>query len=87
MVAIIAVLVAISIPIFTSQLEKAREATDAANIRSQYAEVMAEAITDGGHVKGNKMVDMQLTNKKLVDRGTRMIMEETGISDCCRWPK
>lgn len=34
-----------------------------------------------GHVKGNKMVDMQLTNKKLVDRGTRMIMDETGIAD------
>ena len=34
-----------------------------------------------GHVKGNKMVDMQLTNKKLVDRGTRMIMEGTGIQD------
>ena len=34
-----------------------------------------------GHVKGNKMVDMQLTNKKLVDRGTRMIMEGTGITD------
>ena len=34
-----------------------------------------------GHVKGNKMVDMQLTNKKLVDRGTRMIMEKTGITD------
>lgn len=34
-----------------------------------------------GHVKGNKMVDMQLTNDKLVDRGTRMIMEGTGISD------
>ena len=34
-----------------------------------------------GHVKGSKMVDMQLTNKKLVDRGTRMIMEETGIED------
>jgi len=32
-----------------------------------------------GHVKGNKMVDMQLTNAKLVDRGTRMIMDETGI--------
>ena len=44
-VAIIAVLVAISIPIFTSQLEKAREATDAANIRSAYAEVMVEALT------------------------------------------
>lgn len=34
-----------------------------------------------GHVKGNKMVDMQLSNSKLVDRGTRMIMQETGLSD------
>lgn len=33
-----------------------------------------------GHVKGNKMVDMQLTNNKLVDRGTRMIMDELQIS-------
>ncbi|MEH0158209.1 N-acetylmuramic acid 6-phosphate etherase [Limibacter armeniacum] len=32
-----------------------------------------------GHVKGNKMVDMQLSNEKLVDRGTRMIQQETGI--------
>lgn len=45
-VAIIGVLVAISIPIFTSQLEKAREATDMANIRSAYAEVAASALTD-----------------------------------------
>ncbi|MCK9343182.1 MAG: N-acetylmuramic acid 6-phosphate etherase, partial [Massilibacteroides sp.] len=29
-----------------------------------------------GRVKGNKMVNMQLTNKKLVDRGTHMIMDE-----------
>lgn len=34
-----------------------------------------------GHVKGNKMVDMQLTNAKLVDRGARMIMEEAAITD------
>ncbi|MFY8036513.1 MAG: N-acetylmuramic acid 6-phosphate etherase [Cyclobacteriaceae bacterium] len=33
-----------------------------------------------GHVKGNKMVDMQLTNHKLVKRGVRMIMEELKIS-------
>lgn len=46
-VAIIAVLVAISIPIFTSQLEKSREAVDAANIRAAYAEVMAETSSDG----------------------------------------
>ncbi len=34
-----------------------------------------------GRVKGNKMVDMQLSNKKLVDRGTRMIMDELGIDE------
>jgi N-acetylmuramic acid 6-phosphate etherase len=34
-----------------------------------------------GHVKGNKMVDMQLTNAKLVERGTRMILDETDITD------
>lgn len=32
-----------------------------------------------GRVKGNKMVDMQLSNAKLVDRGTRMIMDATGV--------
>ena len=37
---------AISIPIFTSQLEKAREATDAANIRAAYAEVQTAALTE-----------------------------------------
>ncbi|WP_026955036.1 N-acetylmuramic acid 6-phosphate etherase [Algoriphagus vanfongensis] len=34
-----------------------------------------------GKVKGNKMVDMQLSNAKLVDRGTRMIMEATGLEE------
>jgi N-acetylmuramic acid 6-phosphate etherase len=32
-----------------------------------------------GRVKGNRMVDMQLTNNKLIDRGTRMIMDELSI--------
>ncbi|MBU3681301.1 MAG: N-acetylmuramic acid 6-phosphate etherase [Flavobacterium sp.] len=32
-----------------------------------------------GKVKGNKMVDMQLSNAKLVDRGTKMIMDETKL--------
>lgn len=45
-VAIIAVLVAISIPIFSAQLEKAKEATDMANIRSAYAEVIANYLGD-----------------------------------------
>ena len=33
-----------------------------------------------GRVKGNRMVNMQLTNQKLVDRGTRMIVDELGLS-------
>lgn len=34
-----------------------------------------------GRVKGNKMVDMQLSNAKLVNRGIRMIMESTGADE------
>lgn len=45
-VAIVAVLVAIAIPMFNTQLEKSREATDQANIRSAYAEVMAAALIE-----------------------------------------
>lgn len=33
-----------------------------------------------GRVKDNRMVDMQLTNNKLINRGTRMIMEELKVS-------
>jgi N-acetylmuramic acid 6-phosphate etherase len=32
-----------------------------------------------GHVQGNRMVDMQLTNAKLVQRGARMVAEATGL--------
>ena len=45
-VAIIAVLVAIAIPTFTSALEKSREATDAANLRAAYAEVTVAGLTE-----------------------------------------
>jgi len=34
-----------------------------------------------GRVEDNKMVNMQLTNTKIVDRGTRMVMERTGLTD------
>jgi N-acetylmuramic acid 6-phosphate etherase len=42
--------------------------------------VSTTAMIKLGRVKGNKMVDMQLTNIKLVDRGVKMIMNETGVS-------
>lgn len=38
--------------------------------------ISTTAMIQLGRVKGNRMVNMQLTNQKLVDRGTRMIMEE-----------
>ena len=52
-VAIISVLVAVSIPIFTSQLEKAREAVDLSNIRSAYSIVQTSIMT-GDAPDGNE---------------------------------
>ena len=60
-VAIIAVLVAVAIPIFNSQLEKSRESTDMSNIRVAYAEVMAEATADG---LDHRSKDISLEQKK-----------------------
>ena len=50
-VAIVGILVAVSIPIFTNQLEKARRATDMANMRSAYA-VLNEGLYDGKYKQG-----------------------------------
>ena len=59
-VAIIAVLVAIAIPVFTTQLEKSREATDVANVRSSYAVVVAE-----GLVTDKDSVSAEVTLKQM----------------------
>ena len=45
-VAIIAILVAIMIPTLTTQLERARETADLANIRAAYAEASVTALTE-----------------------------------------
>ena len=49
-VGIIAVLIAIAIPVFSTQMEKSREAVDLANIRSAYAEVLANYLTGEGNL-------------------------------------
>lgn len=41
--------------------------------------ISTAAMVKLGHVKGNKMVDMQLSNSKLVDRGVKMIVDALGI--------
>ncbi len=61
-IAIIGILVAISIPVFTGQLEKAREATDIANVRVAYSEVLSDAITEN-------------TSSKVYDAGTKYYAE------------
>ncbi len=43
--------------------------------------ISTAAMVGLGRVKGNKMVDMQLTNNKLIHRGTLMIMGELGINE------
>ena len=58
-VAIIAVLVAIAIPIFTAQLEKARESTDAANLRAAYAQLAVDTLSEG--TAGKKEVTLTQT--------------------------
>lgn len=73
-VAIIAVLVAISIPIFSAQLEKSREATDAANIRSAYAEVSADLLSDDASTKSVTVVAKQ---KKAEWQGTDYSKDST----------
>lgn len=55
-VAIIGVLVAVSIPVFSNQLEKSREATDLANVRSAYAELMADVMDDPAVAVQNRIV-------------------------------
>ncbi|MDR1402849.1 MAG: N-acetylmuramic acid 6-phosphate etherase [Tannerellaceae bacterium] len=42
--------------------------------------ITTAAMIQLGRVKGNRMINMQLTNQKLVDRGARMLTEELGLS-------
>ena len=65
-VAIIAVLTAIAIPVFTTQLERSREATDMSNLRAAYAEVMANYLANGAKTAstGSNKTDATVTPKQ-----------------------
>ena len=58
-VAIIAVLVAIAIPVFTTQLEKSREATDMSTVRAAVAEVTTQYLADGAQASYSAHVTAQ----------------------------
>ena len=73
-VAIIAVLVAISIPIFSSQLEKSRDAVSVSNMRAAYAQAQAAWLTGSGDGTGtdgntNATVTVNKTDKKVTVTG------------------
>lgn len=77
-VAIIGALVAVSVPIFSKQLEKAREAADAANIRSQYAEVLSEVLTSEEDVDGKTLygaIKLQQKKDEWQNTGTKSNLE------------
>lgn len=79
LVAIIGVLVAVSIPIFTSQLEKAREATDVANLRAAKAVAATAYLSDEndlGSTQGTAPVTLEYNAAK----GT---LGAAGTGDAC----
>ncbi len=83
-VAIIALLVAIAIPVFTSQLEKARQATDLANIRSAYAAASEKVISIGTEQSANAGVMKHTgTFSKLSDAriGNLDLKEDDGAAE------
>ena len=71
-VAIIAVLVAISIPIFTTQLEKSRDAVTVANLRAAYAEAAVDVLGD---------TDTLTATKTIKDMGTQSGFEDNIQTD------
>ena len=78
-VAIIAILVAIAIPTFNNSLNKARVATDAANIRAAYAEVMVKYLENPD--KAVTAVEVNLTG----DNNDGVVIAGTG--NTYKWSK
>ena len=78
-VAIIAVLVAIAIPIFTSQLEKSREATDVANIRAAYAEAANKILSGDGKTANGKTTADAITPNMVSTGAIEKLTDATTI--------
>lgn len=68
-VAIIAVLVAIAIPVFTAQLEKSKDAVSVANLRAAYAEASADYLTSSNNGSGahTKTIKVSFKGNKVDD--------------------
>ena len=82
-VAIIAVLTAIAIPVFTSQLERSREATDLSNIRAAYAEAVSEYLAAGANTQKTATVStiQQQDEGWLLDDGNPLLKTRVNGSE------
>lgn len=79
-VAIIGVLVAVSIPIFTSQLERSRDAVSIANIRAAYAEATTSLLTWDGKTTGTITgTNVKSITKDTSSKKTTVIVEKVAI--------
>ena len=80
-VAIIAVLVAVAIPVFTSQLEKSKVSADAANIRACYAEAMANSlIADGASTTATTKFKAQTAGDKFATYNVELPLGATSTA-------
>ena len=74
------VLVAISIPIFTSQLEKARDAVSIANIRAAYAEAASSYLAGSSDVGTDAKVTVDMSKKTVTVKDVALKGTQTGFS-------
>lgn len=84
LVALGAVLVAIVIPVFTSQLKKAQVATDLANVRSAYADAIATEMAEGNFDDDGKIavtIANPCTNSTVKVSGTTVTVEHKNDSN------
>jgi prepilin-type N-terminal cleavage/methylation domain-containing protein len=85
-VAIIAILVAVSIPVFTSQLEKAREQTDIANMRSAKSMAVAAYLTEDALISktaSTKLYYDAIAGKLQADKPTDTYGKGTNANGGC----
>ena len=89
-IAIIAVLIAIAIPVFSSQLEKTREATDLTNVRSAYAQVSTEALLGNSEITvtvdlTQKQADWQSLDPVDIGGNCRLVCQKAKRTDGSQW--
>ncbi len=77
-VAIIAVLVAIAIPVFNAQLEKSRDAVDQSNIRAAYGQAVADYLDDGSITTSNFTLAGQSFNATTNASGSVTVTLQSG---------